>query len=212
MIQAWHFSNGHPRNDPDTKIVPGLHLTVDPDRLVMCKYGLHGSVRLIDALRYAPGAVLSRVELSGRILEDTNKYVASERTHIAIEDVTRTLHEFAIWCAEQALALIDNPDPRSLEALHIKRLWLDGKATDDKLTAARDAADAATNTAWAATKAARDAAGAMVTDAAHAAAWATWAATGVVAQDVARAMQNDKLTEIVMALPEFVGLTNAHPG
>lgn len=221
-IQAWHFSNGYIRNDPDTKIVPGLHLSVDPDRLKFCEYGLHGNVRLIDALRYMPGAVLSQVKLSGRILEDTNKYVASERTHIAVADVTRTLHEFAIWCAEQALALIDNPDPRSLEALRNKQLWLDGKVTDDELAVAENAAKEA---AWAVARAVARAARAArvaVSDAAKEAAWAAAraaasdAAEDVVedaasaaraaASDTAWAAQNNKLTAMVMTLPEFQGL------
>ena len=97
----------------------------------------------------------------------------------------RLMHEFSIWCAEQALALIDEPDPRSLNALEVKRQWLDGNATDEDLAAAGAAARAA---AWAAARnAARYAAGAAAWaaawaaagDAARAAAWAAaWAAAG----------------------------------
>jgi hypothetical protein len=102
----------------------------------------------------------------------------------------RLLHDFAIWCAEQALALIDDPDPRSLKALEVKRAWLDGNATDEELSAARAAAwaaarAAALDAAWAA---ARAAALAAAWAAARAAAWAAaWAAALDAALDAARA-------------------------
>ena len=35
-------------------------------------------------------------------------------------------HEFAFRCAEAALALVDNPDPRSVAAIEAKRRWLRG--------------------------------------------------------------------------------------
>ena len=88
----------------------GQTLTRDPDKLELCVYGLHASVRLIDALQYAPGALLCRVELGGKILRDTDKVVASERTVLSMFDATRTLHEFAVWCAREALAQVKDPD------------------------------------------------------------------------------------------------------
>ena len=50
------------------------------------------------------------------------------------------LHEFACRCAEQALSLIDNSDPRSIKAIAVKRKWIAGKATDRALSAAERAA------------------------------------------------------------------------
>lgn len=57
------------------------------------------------------------------------------------------LHEYACRCAEYALSLIDNPDPRSAAAIEAKRKWLRGEIDDSALAAARDSASAA---AWAA--------------------------------------------------------------
>jgi len=55
-IKAWHFTRRNRRlGHGDGRLVrAGSVHTVDgvPD---LCKYGLHGSVRAIDALRYAPG-------------------------------------------------------------------------------------------------------------------------------------------------------------
>ena len=93
----------------------------------------------------------------------------------------RLLHEFAIWCAEQALALIEEPDPRSLKALEVKRAWLDGNATDAELDAAWDAARDA---AW---------------DAARAAAWA---AARAAARDAARDAQRERFAAMMTTLFE----------
>jgi len=69
------------------------------------------------------------------------------------------LHEFGCWCAEQALALIDKPDPRSVAAIAAKRAWLRSEITDEELASARDAAcDAARAAACDAARAAARAA------------------------------------------------------
>ncbi len=57
------------------------------------------------------------------------------------------LHEFALYIAEGALREEGIPNPRSVEAIRVKRAWLQGEATDWELSAAR-------NTAWGAPKAA----------------------------------------------------------
>ena len=96
--------------------------------------------------------------------------------------------EFALDCAERALphftAWAPN-DNRPAEAIRIKRLHLEGKATAAELDAARAAA---WDAAWDAGSAAGSAAGA----AAWAAAWAAardaaWAAAWAAAWDAARA-------------------------
>ena len=87
------------------------------------------------------------------------------------------LHEFACRCAERALSRVENPDPRSLRAIEIKRAWLRGKATDEELAAAWAAALAARHATWAAAEAA-------ALDSAEAAAWA---AARYAAREAARA-------------------------
>lgn len=53
------------------------------------------------------------------------------------------LHEFACWCAEDALSHVENADERSWNAIKVKRAWLRWEASDAELTAARDDAWAA---------------------------------------------------------------------
>ena len=76
-----------------------------------------------------------------------------------IED--EKLHEFACRCAEEALKLVKDPDPRSVAAIEAKRKWLRGEISDEELTAARAAA---WDTTWSAARAA-------AWDAAWVAAW-----------------------------------------
>ena len=185
-MKAWHFltEDGAMQWKCGRVLKPkvGQTLTRDPEKLELCSYGLHASVRLIDALQYAPGPILCRVEMGGRIINGDDKLVASERTVLAMFDATRTLHEFAVWCARDALAQIKNPDKRSLAALDAKEAWLRGEISAAELDAAWVAASAA----------ARDAAWAAARDAA-------WAAASAAASAAARAAQNKKLTKMVAA-------------
>ena len=77
----------------------------------------------------------------------------------------RTMRLFAVWCARQALALIEQPDPRSVAACDVAERYAMGQATKAEWAAAGAARDAA-----------RAAAGAAARDTAWAAAWAAqWA-------------------------------------
>ena len=84
------------------------------------------------------------------------------------------LHEFACRCADRALARIEMPDSRSVEAIEAKRKWLRGEIPDDAMAAARAAARAAEMIAERAEAcvAAKDAAWAAERAAERAAAWA----------------------------------------
>jgi len=197
-IYAWHFSNGFLANGDGRKIVPGMALACNPEDIALCEKGFHASRNILDALQYANSNVLSYVACEGRVIEGDNKLVCSQRRHLVVADIANTLHEFACWCAEQALALIDNPDPRSIAAIEAKRKWLRGEIGDDQLAAAFDAAGAAAGAA------ARDAAWAATRAAAWAAAWAAaGAAAGAAAWAGARGAQNAQLTAMVFALPKF---------
>ena len=117
----------------------------------------------------------------------------------------RILHEIACRYAEDALSRIDNPDPRSIRAIAVKRRWIAGEATDAELAAASAAACAAawaaSAAAWAAAWAASAAAWAASAAAwaASAAAWAAraaaedaaWAAAQAAAEDAAQAAAED---------------------
>ena len=137
----------------------------------------------------------------------------------------RTLRLFAVLCAREALKLIYNPDPRSVEACNVAERYANGNATDDELKAAGAAAwaaasdaagDAACNAAgaaaWAVTRdATRAASGAAAWAASSDAAWAAasdaardaacnaaaWAATRDAAWTASRDAQVEKLKELL---------------
>jgi hypothetical protein len=52
----------------------------------------------------------------------------------------KDLRLFAVWCAREALKLIENPDERSVNACNVAEKYANGEATMDELLAARDAA------------------------------------------------------------------------
>ena len=52
------------------------------------------------------------------------------------------LHEYACRCADYVLSKIDNPDPRSVNAIKAKRKWLRGEISNKELTTARNEARA----------------------------------------------------------------------
>ena len=91
---------------------------------------------------------------------------------------------FAVWCAREALKLVDNPDARSINACDVAERYANGEATEEELSDAwADAWDAAQDAAfWAARDAAR-----------AAAFWAARAASQAAAQDDAQDAQIDKL-------------------
>ena len=55
----------------------------------------------------------------------------------------RTARLFAVWCAREALKLVDDPDPRSVSACNVAERYANGEATYDELDAAWAAARAA---------------------------------------------------------------------
>ena len=52
----------------------------------------------------------------------------------------RTNRLFAVWCARQALALVENPDPRSVNACDVAERYANGDVGETELAAAWDAA------------------------------------------------------------------------
>jgi hypothetical protein len=165
-ILAWHWlpDDGKLAHAPHTLVKAGQTVKVKTP-IVICENGLHASIKALDALQYAPGAKIERVLLWGEVIQQEDKLAAQYRKCLWVADATRTLHEFAIWNAKNALELAKVDDERCWNALKVKEQWLDGNATDEQLDAARASA-------WVA---ARDAARA-----------AEWAAAWVVARDAAR--------------------------
>jgi hypothetical protein len=190
-VKAYHFVGKTLR---DGRPIPknGVWLK-HTGKAVMCESGLHASLHPFDALQYAPGNTLCKVELRGIVDKESDKLVAMERRIVARIDAEPLLREFSRACALDYIHLWDAPqvvidylktgDP----SLRVAADAAAGAAAGAATGAARAVAEAA---AWAATGAARAvaeaAAGAAARAAAEAAARAAaWVAAG--AAEAARA-------------------------
>jgi len=166
---GYHFVGDRLR---DGRVVPpdGEWL-VHEGEIKMCERGLHLSCTPFQALRYAPGPILCRVQFGGRVIEDEDedKIVCTRRMIERRFDATELLRSFARAEALRVIHLWDAPD------VVVQYL----KTGDESLrSAARDTAGAA--------------AGAAAWDAARAAAWDTaWDAARAAARDAAWAAAQD---------------------
>ena len=131
-ILAWHFVGTTLR---DGRPVPPDGKTLrHRGPLELCASGLHASVRLIDALQYAPDATLCRVRCGGEMLHERDKLVCRQRTILWRIDAADLLRAFARQCALDAAHLWEMPE--------LVRRYLE--SGDESLRAAAGAA------AWAA--------------------------------------------------------------
>ncbi len=156
---------------------------------VPCECGLHASPTPFDALGYACGARLWAVEIPEDAVPHGNpvdKYACKSRTYLRSVDLRPVLIEFSCRQAEGILHLYEQRypnDDRPRKAIEMARRHAAGKATNEELAVAREAAGeaaGAAEAAWAARAATWAAA-----EAAWAAAWAAWAATREAAWEAA---------------------------
>lgn len=108
---GWHFlaTDCRLQYKPRRLVKPGMTLRRDRDKLELCEYGLHWSRRPLDALRYAPGCIVTRVECSGRTIYGDDQCDSSVRKVLWMADATETLREFARWCVLQVIYLWEVP-------------------------------------------------------------------------------------------------------
>jgi hypothetical protein len=215
-VLAWHFVGDTLR---DGRPIPADGVTLKhKGKLELCASGLHASERIIDALKYAPGPILCRVQMGGTTKKESDKLVARQRTILWRVNSTDVLRKFARQCALDVAHLWNMPpvvrqyletgDER-LRAAASSAAWAAAKDVAWDVTknaarnAARDAALAADSVAvWAdADAAAGNAASAASSNAASAGGWdAASVAARVAAGATAKALQNIRLNIMVMAL------------
>ena len=189
-LLAWHFVGDTLR---DGRPVPADGETlIHTGPLFLCESGLHASIRLLDALEYAPSATLCRVRCDGKIIQDQDKLVCTKRTILWRIDATDILREFARWCALQVIDFWNAP-PIVSQYLETGDLTFRVAARDAAMASANAAAWDARAAAWAA---ARDAAPGGERAAADAALAPTVATLQASAHELYLAMINAELREI----------------
>ncbi len=153
-LLVWHFMHKDrclysyeklPEEEP-VKVVPGQTLRIS-DEPVPYFRGFHGATEALSALVSAPGIVnapgpvVQRAVLNGAIKTWPGflggySACATERTCLWLTDASHVLHEFSLWCVEEALRFsvgrweVYPPDRQLLDA---KREWLRGKISSKKL-------------------------------------------------------------------------------
>ena len=98
-MKAWHFLTADRHTGCGNILVKtGETQRVDPPAILCCN-GLHASLKVLDALHYAPGPVVCRVEIGGQVTRGDDKLVATERTSLWMYNATDVLVRFARLCA-----------------------------------------------------------------------------------------------------------------
>jgi hypothetical protein len=201
----------------------------------MCTAGLHASLHVADALKYAPGAMLCLVELDGEIGVGDDKVVASKRRIIARFDATELLRADArasalsvihLWNAPAVVKQYLETGDKSLRIEARNAAYAAARAAPayaayayayaaDAAYAAADAAAYAADAAYDAAYAAADAAAADAAAAARAAraahayayAYAVARAAAAAAAADARAAHRDRLQKAVTTRFAEMGAT-----
>ena len=172
-VNGWWFSEGYKLPYGDGRIIKLGETHKIKGEIIPCKTGLHASERIIDALIYAPGAIIWKVELSGIIIKKGDKLCASSRKYMAGGiDCSDALRKFARLCALEVVDKWDAP-----------QVVIDYLKTGDE--AIRSAAESA---AWSAVRAASrsDAESATESAARSSARFAAWSAAESAAESAAR--------------------------
>jgi hypothetical protein len=175
-VLAWHFTDGMKLRDGTPLVVGKLYKHTGP--LEMCAKGYHASEDILDALRYAQGWIISRVECSGKIIKGDDKMVCEQRKAIKSVDVKKIILAWSMRVATDAVKMWRK---KSTDEAWNKwaTLWISGE--DRTYAANAAAANAAAYAANAAANAAYAAAAANAAYAYAAAAYAAYAAANAAA-------------------------------
>ena len=133
-IQAWWFSEGTtlPHGDGREAKIGTVHKVTG--RILACKNGLHGSENPLDALKYAPGAMVWKTRHWGTVHREKDKLCSTYREYVAGGvDASATLRAFARWCALQVYTELAEYDKDGI----IKR-WIE--TGDESIRSAAESA------------------------------------------------------------------------
>lgn len=141
-MKAWHFLRDDKTLGYNDKreVKVGEWLEYKHPRsceIELCQSGMHASENIIDALTYAPGSIICRVELGGKIIKGDDKLVAEKRKVLWMIDGRKILKDFAFACASRA---VDNASVSELTDYHVMNL-IEFYSGVDIDPAARSAAD-----------------------------------------------------------------------
>jgi hypothetical protein len=96
-ILAWHWL------PQDRRLAYGIRALVEEgmvlevgEPLELCNHGLHASKNILDAMWYAKGPIICRVELSGKFVFDQSKFCATRRKCLWMMDAKEVLRDYIV--------------------------------------------------------------------------------------------------------------------
>lgn len=138
VVKAWHWvaDNGRLNFEDKRKVVVGKTMTMKgPLKPSLCSRGMHGSERVIDALYFAPGGMLCRVEIWGDLQKSNDKLCGRHRKVLWALTPRQTQKILKLWILDCAEALLDK-FPKEPKAKDLIRKAIDViklKQTDEEL-------------------------------------------------------------------------------
>lgn len=105
---GWHFVDETLKDGAD--VPPDGEALTAGGPLQLCERGLHASERVLDALKFAPGDTLCRVECDGVEERQIDKFVCASRTIVWRIDAEEVLRAFARRVALEVSEYWDMPD------------------------------------------------------------------------------------------------------
>ena len=115
----------------------GKWYKLDKDKIKLCEYGFHACLEPLQSLNFVYGDRFFIVEARGKIIENEDKFVASEMRLVKELPTSQIFKRFAIFCAKQCLPNYEKKypnDSRINDRIKAAEDYLDGKITLDELS------------------------------------------------------------------------------
>ena len=109
-MKAWHFLADSGKLRDGKFPPPDGEWLIHDGSVKICASGLHASKNILDALEYAPGGILCRVECEDIVDRHGDKFVCRKRKILWRIDANKVLRKFARMCALDVIHLWDAPD------------------------------------------------------------------------------------------------------
>ena len=135
MTNAWYFAHTDERlaYGDGREVAVGITHEIEGTP-ILCTRGLHGSIRVLDALLYASSHILYRVKISGNVIHGKDKLCGQRREYLARYDIEELLREFDRKQAQQTLEKVKSFYTKEEFDLLVKWLETGDQALKEPLT------------------------------------------------------------------------------